>query len=286
MRVENEHGERLRTVLAGQPLPRHGPRRALPEPPQPASASSASAESAPEPPERPEPTEDADAGPPTGLVQRAQQFTRAHLQAIAILVVVALVFTSVQLLRARPSEVPLALEPAIGTPGSASSGPGSTGSADASPAPSAAALLQVHVLGAVRRPGVVQVPQGARVHDAIAAAGGLTPQAHLGALNLAAPVSDGMQVVVADSPGATSTTSGEQPADQPGATGSGGQGLINLNTATQAQLETLPGVGPATAQKILAWRDEHGRFNRIEELQEVDGIGTKTFERLKPHVTV
>ena len=187
---------------------------------------------------------------------------------------VALVFTSVQLLRARPSEVPL-VAPVISAPAS---------SVPPEASPSEVARLLVHVTGAVKNPGVVQVPQGARVNDAITAAGGITPEAHLGTLNLAALVSDGMQIVVASGPDQTSSTSGE--ADSQAPPGKAGAALINLNTATQAQLESLPGVGPATAGKIIAWRDQHGKFTTVAELQEIDGIGQKTFDRLTPLVTV
>lgn len=310
MRVESEHAERLRTVLAGQPAPRRGPRRALLEPldgddlptvrrvvqvplrpvlpPKgPPSLSPVSAVSVvngvlplvrePVPEEADddagdEPGSD-DAQRPTA-VARVRAFTLRHLQAIGILVVVALVFTAVQLLRAKPSEIPL-LEPMISA--EASSVPPEV-------TPSAVVMLLVHVTGAVKNPGVVQVPQGARVNDAIAAAGGITPAAHLGSLNLAAPVTDGMQILVASGPEQTSTTSGDAGTQQP--PGESGGALVNLNTATQAQLESLPGVGPATAEKILAWRDQHGKFTKVEELQEIDGIGQKTFDRLKPLVTV
>lgn len=307
MRVESEHGERLRTVLAGHPAPHRGPRRALleasPDDHQPTvrripaptvtqsfepalpltpvrpGMSRASSPVAITPPSASPAVHDLEgaeqAPAPAAMLARAKAFTAKHLQAIGILVVVALVFTSVQLLRARPSELPLAPE----TPFPAMS------QAKPSPSPSAVALLQVHVLGAVHKPGVVQVSEGARVHDAIAAAGGLTAKAHLGSLNLAAPVSDGMQVMVASGPEQTSTTSADDQGP-PAPPGSSGGPLVNLNTSTQAQLETLPGVGPSTAGKIIAWRDQHGKFSRVEELQEVDGIGPKTFERLRPLVTV
>ncbi|WP_242681356.1 helix-hairpin-helix domain-containing protein [Tessaracoccus sp. SD287] len=304
MRVESDHAERLRTVLAGHPVPQRGPRRALlevsgsddlptvrrvvqvpmrpmlpgtrPPPISSHSALSPSEQFVDEKDRDPAPT---DAGPapeerPRGVVAGVRSFTVRHLQAIGILVVVALVFTSVQLLRAAPSEVPL-VEPALSAEVSSPSPPGT---------PSVVPLLLVHVAGAVKNPGVVQVPQGARVNDAIAAAGGITPEAHLGTLNLAAVVSDGMQILVGSGPQQTSTTSGGRDSQAP--PGESGGARINLNTATQAQLESLPGVGPATAAKILAWRDQHGRFSKVEELQEIDGIGQKTFERLQPLVTV
>ncbi len=152
-----------------------------------------------------------------------------------------------------------------------------------SPSATAAAKLLVHVLGEVRRPGVVTLPEGARVKDALSAAGGLTRRARPGDLNLAAPVADGAQLIV-----------GRAGSQMRGAGGSGGGGTggagapakIDLNTATAEQLDALPGVGPVTAQKILAWRTEHGRFRSVAELQEVDGIGPKSYAEIAPHVRV
>jgi competence protein ComEA len=161
----------------------------------------------------------------------------------------------------------------------------------ASPTPVARPAVLVHVLGEVARPGVVRLPEGARVADAIAAAGGLTAQADPGELNLAAVVSDGSQIVI----GTLKEPRGEVrtgPAAAPGSGTSGSTGApdgsvkVSLNTATEAELDTLPGVGPVTAKRIVAWRDEHGRFTRIEELQEVDGIGPKTFAELAAHVSL
>ena len=157
----------------------------------------------------------------------------------------------------------------------------------ASPTPTPSATppeVLVHVLGAVRRPGLVRLPEGSRVADAIDAAGGLTGSAEPGELNLAAVVPDGAQVVV----GTRSKPGGEVRAavgDGGGGTATG-SGTVSLNTATLQQLDTLPGVGPVTAQKILDWRAEHGRFTAVTELQEVDGIGPKTYADIAPHVRV
>ncbi|WP_203567154.1 helix-hairpin-helix domain-containing protein [Aestuariimicrobium ganziense] len=140
--------------------------------------------------------------------------------------------------------------------------------------------------GQVRKPGVVRLPTGARVHDAVTAAGGTTGQADLGSLNLAAVVTDGSQVVVGRRGGPSSVVSQAPDADAGGPAGQPGSGKLNINTATVAQLEELPGVGPVTAASIVSWREQHGRFTRIEELQEVDGIGPKTYARLAEHVTV
>lgn len=146
----------------------------------------------------------------------------------------------------------------------------------------------MHVLGAVRRPGVVTLPERARVRDAVSAAGGFARSAAPGDLNLAAVLEDGQQVRIgtAKKPGGE-IRSGSAPGPAGAATGRPDDGgVVDLNQATQADLETLPGVGPVTAEKILAWRSEHGRFTRVEELQEVDGIGPKTYAELSPHARV
>jgi competence protein ComEA len=137
----------------------------------------------------------------------------------------------------------------------------------------------VDVAGKVRRPGIVRLPLGSRVVDALEAAGGARRGADLTGLNLARVLTDGEQVLVG-LPGATGPT-----VAAPGATATGGA-LVNLNTATQAELETLPGVGPVTATSILEWRAEHGAFSSVDELLEVSGIGDATLAEIAPHVTL
>ena len=139
-----------------------------------------------------------------------------------------------------------------------------------------AAEIYVHILGQVARPGLYALPDGARAVDAVAAAGGFTPQADAGGVNLARFVSDGEQIVV---PAVGEANSGAAP-------GVGGDGRVNLNTADAAALDTLPGVGPATAAKILAWREQHGRFEAVEDLLDVGGIGEAKLEALRDLVTV
>jgi competence protein ComEA len=150
--------------------------------------------------------------------------------------------------------------------------------ANAPPIPTAArtasappAQLVVDVVGAVRRPGLYRVPHGARVADAVARAGGVTAKAQLDVVNLAAPVADGEQIVV---PRRGAAAAG---AATPGLT----SGPVHLSTATAEQLDGLPGVGPVTAQKILAYRQQHGAFGSVDELDAVPGIGPARLEQLK-----
>ena len=137
--------------------------------------------------------------------------------------------------------------------------------------------LLVHVVGAVQKPGLYRLPDGSRTSDAIEKAGGAKPKAALELVNLASPVADGQQVVV---PARGDT--GQAAAAAGGATGPGAPGQkIHLNSATLEQLDTLPGVGPVTAQKILDYRTEHGAFQTVEELDAVPGIGPARLEELK-----
>jgi competence protein ComEA len=150
------------------------------------------------------------------------------------------------------------------------------------------APLVLSVAGKVRRPGLVTVPDGARVADAIAAAGGPLPRADLTPLNLARRVTDGEQLLVgAPAPPAGTAADGPGPGAAPGGgSASGGTGKVDLNRATLEQLDTLPGVGPVTAQRILDWRAAHGRFTAVEQLREIEGIGERRFGQLKGQVTV
>jgi competence protein ComEA len=140
----------------------------------------------------------------------------------------------------------------------------------------------VHVAGAVHDPGVYKLPSNARVDDAVARAGGATRRADLGGLNLAAKLEDGRQVLVPERPrpGAAAPSAGAAAADP-----AEGQPL-NLNTATLEQLDTLSGIGPLTAQKILDYREELGGFSSIEELGEIPGIGEKRLASLREEVTL
>ena len=158
-------------------------------------------------------------------------------------------------------------------------------SAAGGPAPPAAQLF-VHVAGEVRRPGVYRVPRGARVHDAVQLAGGLTARAEQAGVNLVARVNDGQQVIVprrgAATTGGGASTGG--PASAPGA-GSVPGAKVSLASATLEQLDAIDGIGPTLARRILEYRDQHGGFRSVDELRQVDGIGAKRFESLREAVT-
>jgi competence protein ComEA len=142
-------------------------------------------------------------------------------------------------------------------------------------------LLYVHVSGAVAAPGLYVLDEHARVVDAISAAGGFAAGADEGAVNLARPLSDGEQLHV----GLIGETRGDLGAG--GAAGAtAGDGRVNLNTADATQLDTLPRIGPAMAQRIIDWRDANGRFTSVEDLLAVPGIGDKMLEALRDLVTV
>lgn len=176
------------------------------------------------------------------------------------------------------SEAPLALPAGSGpsplsSPGTAAGEPGA-----------GVSELVVDVQGSVRRPGIVVLPVGSRVVDALEAAGGYTGRrGRLASLNLARPLVDGEQILVGRSAPAVPV-----PPAVSGASSAAGApaALVSLNTADQATLETLPGVGPVTAAAILQWRDEHGPFTAVEQLLEVSGIGEKTLAEIAPHVTL
>ncbi len=150
-----------------------------------------------------------------------------------------------------------------------------TAAPSASSSGSAGHSIYVHILGQVLHPGLYALLAGDRAVDAVAAAGGFAPDADQAGLNLARFVDDGEQIVV--------PAVGEAPAvAAPGAPG----GKVNINTADEPTLETLPRVGPAMAQKIIAWRQANGRFASVQDLMSVSGIGEKTFDGLKDLVTV
>jgi competence protein ComEA len=173
-------------------------------------------------------------------------------------------------------------------PGSASSDPapaaGSSGSS--MPSTTTPVTVTVHVAGQVAHPGVYAVPAGARVADAILAAGGPSPEADPEQLNLAARVSDAERIYVPKEGEAAVAGPSGSAAGGGGAGSSAPAGPVDLNTATAEQLEALPGVGPATSKAILAYRSTHGRFRSVTELLDVPGIGPAKLEALRPLVRV
>jgi competence protein ComEA len=137
----------------------------------------------------------------------------------------------------------------------------------------------VDVVGAVRRPGLYHLGQGTRIADAVSRAGGATPKADLSLINLAAPLADGEQVVVPKRGAAA--VSGPAAGGAGAVAGAPSTGPVHLSTATLEQLDSLPGIGPVTAQKILDYRQKHGAFTSVDELDAVPGIGPARLDQLK-----
>ena len=223
---------------------------------------------------------------PDGLRRGRFGLERGQAMVVTLVVLLGLAAAALVLGLGRPGAVPVEPSPAASVVASGTPATGLGGSAPGrSSADEQAASggdLLVHVAGKVRNPGVVRLPAGSRVLDAVEAAGGAEAGVDLTGLNLARFLGDGEQVLVGIS----------APADG-AATGGGGQpagastgGLVNLNTATLDQLDTLPGIGPTLAERILQWRQQHGRFSSVDELQEVSGIGPMKFEQLADLATV
>ena len=203
----------------------------------------------------------------------------AHLAVVAVLVALGLAVTAWWVVRAEPGEpsAPSA-PPAASSGGLVSMAPGAA--ASASPVVGGERVT-VDVAGKVRRPGIAVLDPGSRVVDAIRAAGGALRGVDLSSVNLARPLVDGEQILVGEP--AAPAAPGVVPV--PGSSAPTGP-LVNLNLAGQAELESLPEVGPVTAQAILAWRDQHGGFTAVAELLEIDGIGDATLAQITPYVTV
>ena len=215
------------------------------------------------------------------------EITRSQFAVAAILVV------AVVLIGSRALGAPVESAPA-----SASRAPfaaARTASAATAPAaaaggvrvePAAGGIVVVHVAGRVRRPGLYRLPDGSRIADAVRRAGGRAKHADLDAINLAAKLLDGEQVLV---PSRVSTVrAGTAPAGTASApaAATGPAAIISLNSATAEQLETIDGVGPATAAKILDFRQKNGGFRTVDDLAQISGIGPKRLEAMRPHVRV
>ena len=220
---------------------------------------------------------------------RIDTLSRAELTGLAVVLVVTLAGAGLWYARSLPKPVELAEMPAATPAGGSipfaegSIAPAVSGSA--APAASGVPMI-VDVTGHVRRPGVYEFPPGSRVIDAIERAGGPRDGALLSALNLAAPLTDGQQIVV---PREGEVVAGAVPGTVPFVPGAvpGAEGpLVNINTADATALEALPGVGEVLAASIVAYRTEQGPFTSIDQLEDVSGIGPSTLEEIRPHATV
>jgi competence protein ComEA len=206
----------------------------------------------------------------------------AHLVVLSVVLATAVVVAAWATLRTAPDQVPIPVAH-TSSPVAPTAADDADDAGAAEPAGGAAVATATEVIvdvaGKVRRPGVLTLPTGSRVIDALRRAGGARPGVDLSALNLARVLIDGEQVLVGR---AGPALAGGAVSGGPDAVGA----AVSLNTASLEQLESLPGVGPVTAQKILDWRTEHGAFGSVDELLDVDGIGAKTLADLSPHVTL
>jgi competence protein ComEA len=209
-------------------------------------------------------------------------------RALAAVAVVAAVIAGVWLWTARPRPQPVPV-PAAASLVASPARPAASPPLPATPVPTPTGTVVVHVAGKVRHPGVVTLPAGSRVTDAIRAAGGLRPGADTGGLNLARRLVDGEQIPVGV-PAAAASPAGA-PGTAPGAPPAAEAGTVpgtplDLNTATVEQFQELPGVGPVLARRIVDYRTQHGGFRGVEQLREVTGIGERRFADLKDLVRV
>ena len=213
--------------------------------------------------------------------ERLDSLSRGELAGLVVVIVLLLAAVGFWYTRSLPRPIDIATDAAPMAVASSAPSASVAVAPSASTSASPSTTLIVDVTGWVRKPGVFAFEPGDRVIDAVERAGGARDNADLTLLNLAAPLVDGQQILVpkegAEVPGTTPGTTGA-----PGATG----GLVNINTADEATLETLNGVGPVLAASIIAYRTEHGPFTSIDQLDEVSGIGPATMEDLRSQVTV
>jgi competence protein ComEA len=204
----------------------------------------------------------------------------SQVAVVAVVAAIGLAVTCWWLVRGGSHEVPAPVtvshpRSALATPAGGVAGPSEATDVSAGAVPRTRVVVDVS--GKVRHPGIAVLRSGARVIDAIRAAGGARPGVDLTTLNLARVVTDGEQIVVGSGPVAVATSA---------TSGSPVTGLVDLNTADETTLETLPEVGPVTAQSIITWRTQHGGFSSVDQLLEVDGIGDATLAKLTPYVTI
>ena len=201
-----------------------------------------------------------------------ERLPRRHTALLLLVAVVVLALVGKRLAAAGTARAPAAQAASLALAHGAGSGA------------SAAPRLVVYVVGAVRRAGLVRVPEGARVADALERAGGPSRRADLALVNLAAPVADGQQIVIpVRAPPGGEGGAGGGGSTAPGAPGTGAK--VSLASATLEQLDALPGIGPVTAQKILDWRQSHGPLRSVDDLDAVPGIGPARIEQLRDLVT-
>ena len=205
-----------------------------------------------------------------GIRERLDSLSRAELTGLVIVVAVTLVGAGLWYLRSLPKPVAIAASPPVGA--SAAAGPAASASPTGPP-------IIVDVAGWVREPGVYEFAQGDRVIDAVERAGGARPNAELSGLNLAAPLTDGTQVVVPKAGGAAAGPTGSTGGATVG-------GLLNINTASAANFESLSGIGEVLAAAIVDYRTENGPFASVDDLEDVSGIGPATLEEIRDQITV
>jgi len=206
---------------------------------------------------------------------------------LAIVAVAAALIVGLFVWGARPRAEPVAALPVVSVTEAQSARPAPPSGAVAPSATAPPAMVVVSVVGKVARPGLVSLAEGARVADVLTAAGGPHPGVDVSQLNLARKVGDGEQIAVGI-PAAPDALPVAAAAPAGGSSGGGSApaGPIDLNSAGPEQLDTLPGVGPVTAQRIVEWRTRNGRFARVEQLREIDGIGERRYEQLRTLVRV